>query len=167
MRFRYRHTHKTLCAYIEARLTTLGWVNSPINFGTTAVTFTEIQPDENGEKIEPNVVAITLGDGPDDVLEELGGGLYSISYPLFVDVYATNQSLAVSIADDVKDSLNHDMSIPLYDWTNPSAPVQQSDYITFEKVFGPERPPVSVASNDFRRHWRVVKGLATVYYSQA
>lgn len=164
MRFRYRHTHKTICRYIETQLTTLGWVNAPVNFGTTPLTFVEIQPDENGEPVAVNTVAITLGDGPVDTAEELGDGLYSVAYPFFVDVYGENQSIAVSIAEDVKDVVNHEISILLFDWTDPNNPVEQTDYMTFERVSGPQRPPISFQSQDFRRHWRVVKGLARLYY---
>ena len=56
LRFRVRHTHRTLAAHIEAQLATLGWVNDPVNFETTPMTFLEFQPDVAGQKIEANTV---------------------------------------------------------------------------------------------------------------
>lgn len=165
MRFRYRHVHKTVCAYIESELTAKGWVNDPVNFNETAVRFQEIQPEENGDEVLPNLVAITMGDGPESDIEELGGGAYSLPYVVFIDVYGTKGSVAVSIAEDIRDSIDFEKSISVYDFTDPTNPVEQLDYITFERVIGPERPPASVQSQDFRKHWRVVKATARVYYT--
>lgn len=165
MRFRTRHVHKTICDFLETQMTARGWVNVPINFGASPLTFMEIQPDENGEEVLPNLLAITIGDVPEDNLEQLGSGIWSVPIPVFFDIYGDNGSVAVSIADDVKDLVSRNMAISVYDWTDPNNPVEQSDYIDFERVVGPERPAASIGSSDFRKHWRVVKGIARVYYS--
>lgn len=165
MRFRTRHIHKTICSYLETQMATLGWVNDPINFGASPLTFQEIQPDENGETVTPNLLAITLGDVDQDTLEQLGGGVWNMPIPVFFDVYGDNGSVAVSIADDVRDLVSRGQIISVYDWTDPSNPVKQDDYIEFERVVGPERPQASIGSTDFRKHWRVVKGIARVYYA--
>ena len=165
MRFRSRHVHKTICTYVEDQLTTKGWVNDPVNFGATAVTFEEIQPDENGLAVEPNTVAITLGDAPAAELEELGDGLWSIPYVVFIDVYGDNGSVAVSIAEDIRDSIDRDKCVYVSDFTDPNNPVVTTNYVQFERVVGPERPPASASSQDFRRYWRIVKATARLYYS--
>lgn len=162
LRFRQRHVHRTIAAYIESALAELGWVVPPVNFGTVPVTFIEIQPDENGEKVAPNTVAITLGDEPADEDLEMGNGLQGLDLPVFVDIYGVEQSVAVSIASDVKSVLKNAV-IPLYDYTG-APPVVTDDLIEFEDVTGPEKPAVAREASDFRKYWRVVKAIAHVEF---
>jgi hypothetical protein len=164
LRFRSRHTHKTIAAYIEEKFGELGWVTAPINFGTDAVTFEEIAPDENGKAVKPNTVSIAIGDVAVDELYELGGGLYHFAVPVFFDVYGVNASVAQSIADDIREQVTREQIIPVYDWTLATAPVKTTSTIEFENVVGPEKPQVAAASADFKRYWRVVKAEAHVYY---
>lgn len=147
-------------------MATLGWVNQPVNFGATALRFQEFQPEQEGEAIMPNLLAISPGNENEDDLEQLGGGLWSVELPMFFDVYTEKSSLSVSIASDVKDLLTREKAIYLKDWTNPSSPVTLGDIIYFEQVTGPQQPPSAAVSSDFRRHWRVVKCMAHCYYTE-
>lgn len=170
-RFLYRHVHRTISAYIEEKLTTLGWGKAvpsgpqpSVNFGATPLTYQEIQPDENGQTVKSNTVAITPGDEQQDELGELGGGLWHVAIPFFFDVYGEDQSISKSIASDIKSLLTRGTVIPLYDWTT-GTPVQANGaYIEFEFVLGPERPPVAQTASDFRRYWQIVKCEAHTYY---
>lgn len=164
LRFRSRHVHRTLAAFMEETLTELGWVTPPVNFGSSPVTFEEIQPDENGRVVAPNTVAITIGDVATDELYELGGSLYHLLVPAFFDVYGVNASVAQSLADDIKEQVTRENIIPVYDWTNAAAPVKTSATIEFENALGPEKPQAAAVSLDFRRFWRVVKVECHVYY---
>jgi hypothetical protein len=161
LRFRYRMVHQTVAEYVQTALVDLGWVDAPVNFGTTRVTFLDFQPDEAGRVVAPNTVAVTLGNEPSSVDEELGGGLASIDFVVFVDVYGANQSVAVSIASDVKDVLE-DAGMPVIDFilTQPSSEriLVDKDSVVVEK------PDAASGATDFRRYWRVVKATATVYY---
>lgn len=164
LRFKTRHVAATLVDYVRDQLTELGWVNPPVNFGTAPIIFQDMTPDEAGVPIAPNTVCVTLGDEPANTEEELGGALLSIAYPLFVDVYGTKQSIAVSIACDVK-AILFSKAIPLYNYAAEPRVKVDGAYIEFEEVEGPMRPPVSLAAgaDDFRRYWRVVRAEAVTY----
>lgn len=166
LRFRTRHVHKTLADYIEAQMSALGWVLPPTNFDTTPMTFIEFQPDEAGKSVKANTVAITLGDEPSAVDEELGDGLRVIKYPVFVDIYGENQSIAASIASDVKRILE-DVYMPVRDFTTTTSGVASTEYLELDKddvVI--EKPPAAAGIADFKRYWRVVKTMAHVHYVQ-
>jgi hypothetical protein len=161
MRFRQRHVHKTLVDYVVAELTDKGWVEDPVNFGVTPVTFVTAVPEFGGTTIARNTVAITLGDEPEDRDEELGGGLISCDFVLFVDVFGEDASTAVSIASDLKDSLKH-KKLPVRDYTsNPAGDVTTAT-LELEDVMI-ETPPVATTNVD-KRFWRVVKAMA-IYYA--
>jgi hypothetical protein len=161
-----RHVHQTVAKFIEEQLANNGWVNDPVNFGTSAVHFEEFQPEEAGTDLVPNTVSISLGDVPEQQLEQLGGGLYSLSVPIFVDIYGAKISISVSIADDVRRLLT-DRALPLFDWTDPANPVaMDTSYIEFERVIGPRQPmAAAAASADLKRNWRVVKLTAVAYFA--
>lgn len=170
-RFLYRHTHRTISAYVEEKLTAFGWgkrVDSgsqpSVNFGASPLTYQEIQPDENGVPIDANTIAITPGDEGQDELVELGGRFWHVSCPYFFDVYGDDQSIAKSIASDVKSLVTRGAVIPLYDWTTGTPVVVSESYIEFDLVTGPERPPAAQAATDFRRYWQIVKAEAHTYY---
>ena len=164
LRFRIRHVHKTIADHIEAELKTLGWVEQPVNFQTVPITFLEFQPDEAGKTIAANTVAITLGDEPSAEDLELGDGLREIAYPVFVDVYGANQSIAASIASDVRDVLE-DLYLPVRDFTTDPAGVITDERIQLDKDdLTVERPSGANGASDFRRFWRVVKTTARVHF---
>lgn len=160
LRFRQRHVHRTIRDYVQSGLTNLGWVDEPVNFGTTPVTFIDVQPEEAGISIAPNTVALTLGDEPADRDEELGAGLRSCAYTVFVDVYGADAPTAISIASDVRDLLR-DQIIALADYTTDVNGATTASTIEFETVII-EKPATVVLDN---RHWRVVKATATLYYT--
>lgn len=165
LRFRPRHVHKTLAAHLESELLDLGWVNSPVNFGTTPITFSEFEPDEPGPtEIKPNTVSITLGDEPGDSLEELGGRLWKAYFPVFVDIYGVNSSVARSIADDVK-TVFADLSLTVLDWTSNLAGDTTGEMLFIEREsIEVERPPAAADAKDIRKNWRVVKAMAEVTF---
>lgn len=164
LRFRIRHTHKTVADFLETGLAELGWVDPPVNFDTTAMTFLEFQPEEAGKAIAANTVAITFGDEPPTQAEELGDGLRSVAYPLQVDVYGANQSIAASIASDVKDLLS-DAHLAVRDFTADAAGVVTSDYIEIDRDgVSVLRPPGTAGISDFRRFWRIVEATALTYH---
>lgn len=165
-RFWVRHVHQTVATFIEEQLDHLGWVNSPVNFGTQGFVFEEIEPEAAGEgDLAYNTVSITLGDTPAEEPEEIGASFYSVSIPVFVDVYAVEQSIAVSVCDDVRRVLT-DMAIPLFDFTAAPPTPFDGSYIEFEQVIGPRRPQTSIeAVAPMVRNWRIVKALAVTYFS--
>ena len=166
LRFRVRHVHKTIADYLEAELADLGWVNEPVNCATVPMTFLEFQPDEAGKTIAANTVAITLGDEPPALDIEMGDGLREIAFPVFVDVYGANQSIAASIASDIK-SLLEDRYMPVLDFVTSATGTPTSERIELDKDdVSIEKPDAAAGAQDFRRFWRVVKTTARVHYIQ-
>lgn len=166
LRFRSRHVHMTVARFISEKLDELGWVTPPVNFNATAVTFREVAPDENGVSLAENTVSVTAGDVGEDAEQQLGGGLYEVVVPIFIDVYGQSSSIAQSIAEDVKEQVSRGRVLPLYNWSDVQAPAAVSGtYIELEAAVGPHRPQASSVSADFRKFWRVVKVEAHVHYS--
>lgn len=164
LRFRIRHVHKTIADHIEAQMALLGWVTPPVNFDTTPMTFLEFQPDEAGKTIAPNTVAITLGDEGAAEDMEMGDGLREVAYPLFIDIYGANQSIAASIASDIK-TLVEDTYLKVRDFTTNPAGVETQEQIELDKDdVTVERPAAATGATDSRRYWRVVKTTARVHY---
>ncbi len=164
LRFRVRHVHKTVADYLEAELDRLGWVREPVNFATVPMTFLEFQPDEAGKTIAANTVAITMGDEPAAEDLEMGDGLREIAFPVFVDVYGANQSIAASIASDVKHALE-DVYLTVLDYVASTSGEPTDERIEFNKDdVSVEKPDATTGMQDFRRFWRVVKTTARVHY---
>lgn len=164
LRHRSRHIHATVYNHLRTELGLIGWINPPINFGTEAVTLVDYQPEERGERIERNTVAVSLGDVPADREEELGartGGLLSGLYPVFIDVYMADQPLSVAICDDIRDIFQM-AYLPVVDQVTGDP----SDYvIDVEEVLGPQRPNAQIGAEQFKRYWRIMRLAARVYYN--
>jgi len=167
LRFRSRHVHKTVADYLEAGLTDLGWVNAPVNFGTTPVTFSEFEPDEpNPTEIKVNTVSITMGDELPDEELELGGRLLSTKYVLFVDVYGANRSVANSICSDAK-ALLVDLYLPVRDFTTDNAGIATTELLGIDRdTVLVERPAEAADAKDIRKNWRVVKATIEVTFQE-
>jgi hypothetical protein len=111
-----------------------------------------------------NTVVVTLGNLDVTDEEELGaatGGLSSMAYPVFFDIYMDETALSVAVADDIRDIFEN-VYLPLVDQiTGGLVPNAQ---IAFEDTIGPERPDTAGGEN-FRRYWRVVKTTARLYFN--
>lgn len=162
MRFRSRHVQQTIADFVEAGLTARGWVNPPVNFGATPVTFQEVEP-EDAARVAPNTVSTTIQDEDANRLEQLGGGLYSVDFNVFLDIYGESSSLSLSIADDVKQLL-FERAIPVIDYSlTPPSPTDE--WIEFEDMTV-ERPLGTVSAVEFKRAWRTVKTFAKVTFGE-
>jgi len=164
MRHRTRHIHKTLCDVVLAGLTKDGWITDPlglagINYGATAVTFMEIQPEEAGLEIQPNTVAVTLGNQAPMQEAELGGGLYASEYVFYVDVYGESWSVTASLCDDIRTYVEP-LRMQANDYTTGTAVASTDHFIEIDEV--QEDDPPAAGAGD-RRYWRVLSGVLTVY----
>jgi hypothetical protein len=165
LRFRTRFVHATLVDAVRGALTDLGWILEPINFGGNPVTIVDYQPDERGERVNPNTVAVTLGDAPPDDDEELGaavGGLRSVVYPVYIDAYMAEQPISVAICDDIVMHFT-DLAMGVEDKINGGTVPGVT--LVIEDVAGPRRPPASVNADNFKRYWRVVELSAVLYFN--
>lgn len=161
MRHRQRHLHATVVRHIRTALTSGGWVDAPVNFGTTPVTVIDYEPQQAGETPALNTVAVSIGDQGADEEYELGGGISTCSYTLFVDIYGENEPIGVAIGDDIKDALT-DTIIALRDFTTDAAGVDTEAQIEFEMVIV-ETVPTATSTLD-KRSWRSVKATAVCFF---
>jgi hypothetical protein len=165
LRFRTRAVHATLVDEVKHSLESLGWITPPINFGLDPITVVDYQPDERGERIATNTVAITLGDVPVDEDEELGaavGGLRSVDFPVFFDIYMAEQPLSIAVADDLVAYFT-DNALAVKDVVNDT--IADGVSLVIEDVAGPRRPPAAAAGEAFKKHWRVVELTAVLYFN--
>lgn len=164
IRFRSRHLRATVYNKVKADLTTLGWVTAPVNFDADPVRFIDYQPDERGEMITGNTVAVSIGDVANDEDAELGailGGLRSAWYPIFIDVYMAEQSLSDAVCDDIR-SIFDTKIFPL---VNQVTSVNSDEVIEIEEVLGPDRPPAAGSAEAFKRNWRIMRLGVRLYYT--
>ena len=168
IRHRSRHLRATMHNRLFDHLTLLGWIPTrlpdssltPVNFGADPIVVLDYQPDERGEIITTNTVAVSIGDVINDVDEELGAGLRSAWYPVFVDVYMATQALSDAVCDDVRDIFDNQV-FPL---VNQIDQTDTDEQIEIDEVIGPDRPPAGGAADQFKRYWRVMRIGTRLYY---
>lgn len=165
MRFRQRHVQQTIVDFYVTQMTNLGWVGASVPFGSPPLRFVEADPEEMPAVLTGTTLAISMGDEDSDDIEEMGGGFYSVTTPVFLDVYAEKHAIAVAIASDVKELITRGKQLKVMDWSS-GVGVETTDYIEFENVVGPIKPEsAAMSTGNVRRHWRVVKAMAVVYYT--
>lgn len=174
LRWPTRSIQRAVGEHLKAGLTALGWFTSPRpDFAEFPITW---DPEHDTEEVisgegpaAPNTVGISTGDVPDQRPEELGGGLWSVSIPGFIDIYGENRSIALSIGDDVQRILQGQLwtpssYIPLYDYTTlPKSLITDQ---TCEATLIEARWPGGGAS-EWRRKWRVVNFTAVWMFNSA
>jgi hypothetical protein len=160
MRHRTRHVHQTVVQHLQGQLAAMGWTQAPVNYGTTPVAVQSVEPyGEGAVQPDGNLVAITLGEESPDEEEQLGGGLLTASWMLYVDVIGASIPVSVAIADDMKAALKN-QAIELRDFTSsPAGIAVPGAHVEFDEV-GIDIPPS--ASGADRRTWRVVSAMARV-----
>lgn len=160
MRFLSRHTQKTIAKDLETLLANCGWTGATPNWGISPFNLVRVEPEEV-IKLEPNTVAISLGDEQPFRDFELGG--YSeLNCLLFIDVIAEKPSIARSVASDIRDRLDS-LTIPLLDFTTDPNGAVTTNSIEFEDVQS-SFPEASILALDLRRGWRVVTANAVVIF---
>lgn len=161
MRHRQRHVHKTILEHLRTALDDGDWLGDQVPYGATPVTLIDYEPQQAGVTPAPNTVAVSIGDQGDDEPEEMGGGLLSCDYALFVDIYGENEPIGVAIADDIKAALSGQI-ITLRDYTSDADGDEVDAKIEFEFVTV-ERFDVATTTVD-KRTWRAVKAIACCYF---
>jgi hypothetical protein len=164
LRFRDRHVTKSIGQFIEDGLIQLGWVNSPVNFGATPFTFKEYAPEESGKDIAVNTLAVSVGDPGITEPHEMGQGIWTYPCDVFIDVYAESRELAKSLAGDMHDWIFQHPIIRVQDWTDPLNPLPSDVTVEWEDLEGPLTPNVASSAVDIKKHWKVIRVTAHVYY---
>jgi len=162
--------------HVVTGLTSLGWMTDPPGFAQNPIHFDD---DHDVEKIVAgggpqvvNTVGLTVGDVPDAAAQELGGGLSSINYPVFFDIYGEDRSTALNIGDDIVGILqgavlSTSRYIPLYDFSLTPAPPASSALLTdqtCEARLIEAKWASGTQQAEWRRRWRIVTFTATVYF---
>ena len=164
LRHSMRHLQQTMKLDIENHLDTLLWrTNGSVPFGTDAVVYRAepLHPEER-EPVQGNTVIISFGDSPDDVDEQLGGGLALTSTTMFVDCIGTSDAVALALAEDVKDWLNGRVGSryrQLLEFTSSSVGTPVDGWQLELRDVVRERP----LSNAFR-YWHVVKSTVELRF---
>lgn len=171
MRWRTRHILVNVNEHLRAGMTSLGWLATPPAFAENPITFAADHDPEaviaGGGPAVPNTVGLSIGDVPDNKVQELGAGLYSIDYPVFIDIYGENRSTALNIGDDISGILQGELwapsrYIPLYDRSvTPLGPVLTDQTCEVNQIEA--RWPAGMGQ-EWRRKWRIVSFTATLYF---
>lgn len=160
MRHRARHLHRTILNYVREELELLSWITEDrAPFGATPVTLIDYEPVEAGKTPAYNTVAVSLGDQTAEEEEELGG-MTSVAWAVFVDIYPDSEPIGIAIAEDIRDCLNN-LVIPLLDFTYEADGTDSGQQIVFEDTLV-EVVPTATTTID-KRSWRSVKTTARVY----
>ena len=167
-----RYVYEEVNARLKSGLLSgMGWDGSLLNGGLpfgahTPLTFVESLPDIGGTAVVPNSIALSEGDLPDDVEQELGGHLVAVTHTFFVDIYGEDPSISRAIAGDVRAIFTGRVpglsrSIVLTDWTQPARPPLPGHLLHFEDVEVTRPANQGVG----RTTWTVVKFTAVHEHS--
>lgn len=166
LRHSSRHIHHSVADYVKAQMAALLWTTpGSVPFDAPVVRFTTNTAIPNNRTdlaraIEPGMVAITVGDEPDTVEEELGGELVTLELPIFFDIFMDSDATALAVANDIRDVLKGRLAgskrvIPVVDQVT-STPVDGwvIEFTDVERA----RPEHNVL------HWQIVKVTATTQF---
>lgn len=160
MRFRQRHAHQSVVDYVTAVLTNTGWTSATPPLGAPEMTILDYEPQTAGSIVPAQSVCISLGDQDSRGTFDLGGGLFEVRYPVFIDIYPSDESIGISIAEDIADALIEHY-IPLYDYTH-DAPAATGNSMEITNVLV---QPIPGGTKVDKRPWRVVKATAILQYT--
>ncbi len=160
MRFRQRHAHESMYNYVKGVLAATGWTGSTPPLGAPAMTVLDYEPQEAGEIPPIQSVCISFGDQKSIGTFDLGGGLYEVHYPVFIDIYPENESIGISIGEDISDALIENY-LHLIDYTG-STPVDTGNVMEITDV---QVCPIPTSGKMDKRSWRVVKAMAKLQYT--
>jgi hypothetical protein len=167
LRHRSSHVQRTLYNHVRANLAP-DWTTEPVLFGAAPLRYVEGQSmdDAPAADLRPNVLYLTLADEGPDSLQQLGGGLYEVTYSLFVDVYGETGQMAWRILEDVK-RLLHERVLRVVDYA-PSTPVQTDEQVELDVIAiePPGRATSGERSMEARRRWRVLTAWAHVTFME-
>lgn len=162
VRYLQRSVRQTVVDYTKLKLTELGWVDDPVNFGAEPVQFIEVDRREKVERIDPTTVSIWIPNESADRIAELGGGLYVTDIDIMVDIYAQKAAYAINIGSDLKD-IFRDRSIPLIDYVSSGSTLVEAGMVEFMGAYidRPASPPNAI---EFRGTYRTVRLYSRVWF---
>lgn len=132
MRFMSRHVIKTIQDFAAAELLSKGWITpGSTNFDAEPVVFLIDVPDMPIDLPENLVLADV--DGPSSKIEVEMGGREAVVFGLAFDIYCQNPGVAMSVAEDLKDSFEYKI-LGLNDYTSSANGVSTGHYIEFDGV---------------------------------
>ena len=177
MRWPTRQTQASIALHIKTALTDLGWL-ADVPMHTEGLVRWEPDHDpeglvSNGGPQGENLIGLSIGETPDNRPEEMGGGLLSVSIPVFIDIYGEKRGVALNISDDIQAVLQGELwtpsrYIPLYDHSQDPPQLVTDRALEAREVEAawPSGGP-GIAVPEWRRRWRVVRFTATSYFNSA
>jgi hypothetical protein len=123
LRFAVRHVFQTVYDFTVDNMVALGWTDagSPFDAMPTRYQQFPIVGSKDDTRLEPNMVAISIGMEEAPVDAEMGGSMRYQNVPLFAEVYGENTAVALSIASDLRDiwqGRRGGLVLPVLDYTN-------------------------------------------------
>lgn len=169
VRWKSGQVQAAIAKHLEDGLTSLGWMDVPPRWTSTPFRW---DPDFDAEAFAegtdmptPNVVGLSLGNIPDVEPEELGDGLRSIDFPVFVDIYTESRGISLNLSDDIQAILAGELwttsrYIPLYDQTQQPPTLMTDNALEARTVMArwPE------GADRYKRRWRIVNFTARYYW---
>ena len=132
---------------IEADLTTRGWFDDG---EFSPITIIDEYPDEKAE-VAINTLAFSLGDSRTEPME-LGARSETVTFPIFVDMFAESDGLGRHVVGDVYEFVMKNQRFTVYDYrqTTPTAEF----VVQYVEHSGETRKP-DRAVNAWQKHWHV------------
>lgn len=163
---RIRLIHDNLFYVVRDGLEDLGWLDSSTNHKDVVVRDSQIG---HLEKVEPNIVSITVEDDTEDPAE-MGSLLTDHTWTFYIDIYAENDQLGLHLGTDIKDILAGRFTqtvsrcgpnISIYDLTTTHAtPVELFSVAVEGLAINKSR----FFEKPYQEHWRVVSFTVTDTY---
>lgn len=177
MRWPTRQVQASIALHVKTALDDLGWFADVPTLTEYPVRWdADFDPEgmvSGGGPTGENLIGLSLGDTPDNVAQEMGGGLLAVNVPVFIDVYGEKRGVALNLSDDIQGVLQGELwtpsrYIPLYDHSQ-DPPVLVTDRALEARMVEAAWPSggSGVAVAEWRRRWRVVRFTATSYFNSA
>ncbi len=132
---------------IEADLTTRGWFSD----GEFApITIIDEYPDDTDE-VAINTIAVSLGESYTEPME-LGARSETVTFPIFIDMFAESDGLGRHVVGDVYSYLMKNQRFTVYDYRE-ATPTEEF-VVQYVEHSGETRKP-DRAVNAWQKHWHV------------
>lgn len=98
---RARLIHDNIFRLVKDGLGDLGWLDNNRDHKPFALHYQQV---DNDEKVEPNIVCVTVEDVTEDLIE-MGSDLSDHYWNYYIDLYVENDVIGLHVGTDIKDIL--------------------------------------------------------------
>jgi len=160
VRFASRFIKASVVDVVRQFLTEYGWIGPTPPFGTRSVELRASGPEASELKaVTGNVVFVSFGAEDDLRPMQLGGGMVRQDYVVFVDVVALDETIADTLAGEIKDRLSG-----LFGGTRYLRPANPGTRAPLPGYLGEFVDVVKYSPDGERRSWVSVSCTLTMDY---